>query len=130
MPFDLLSTPVTGIHRVTYDNLRQALPPGGHDLTTLRTGRACLQRADSLVCGGQEQPFGQLEAHQTVAKASVRLDYIDFGSGYCNLPPKLNRQIVADMQQHPGEFTALVQINPHGCASLLGCRVQDCVYKF
>lgn len=87
-------------------------------------------RADSVVIGQVEKPFGKLETHQTVARASVRQDYVDFGIGHCDIPERLRKQIVEDIQKHPEEFAALVNVDLQGRASLLGFRVQDREFKF
>lgn len=86
--------------------------------------------ADLVVVGPAKEPFGKLATHQTVARASVQQDYVDFGIGYYDIPERLRQRIVEDIQKHPEEFSALVHVNPQGRASLLGFRVQDREYKF
>jgi hypothetical protein len=86
--------------------------------------------ADSVVVGGVKEPFGKLETHQTVARASVRQDYVDFGIGYYDIPERLRKRIAEDIQKHPEEFAAHVLVGPQGGASLLGIRIQDREYRF
>lgn len=87
-------------------------------------------RADSVSTGIAKEPFGKLDADQTVAWASVSQEYMDFGIGYCDVPERQRERIIEDVRKHPGEFAALVQVDPEGRASLLGFRIQDREYEF
>lgn len=87
-------------------------------------------QVDSLVVGPVQEPFGELTTHQTVARASLEQDYVDFGIGYYNIPENLRKRLVADIATHRDECAALVRVDPQGRASLLGFRVQNREYPF
>ena len=86
--------------------------------------------ADSVAIGQVDTPFGNVESHRAVATASVPQDYVDLGIGYCGVTENLRERIVQDIRKHPGDFAALVRVDPQGRASLLGLRVQDREFMF
>ena len=86
--------------------------------------------ADSVAIGQVDTPFRNVESHRAVATASVPQDYVDLGIGYCDVPEGLRKRIVEDIRKHPGDFAALVQVDPKGRASLLGLRIQDREVRF
>ena len=86
--------------------------------------------ADSVAIGQVDTPFRNVESHRAVATASVPRDFVDLGIGYYDVPDGLRKRIVRDIRKHPGDFAALVQVDPKGRASLLGFRVQDSVFRF
>ena len=83
-----------------------------------------------MAIGQVDTPFGNVESHRAVATASVPQDYVDLGIGYCGVTENLRERIVQDIRKHPGDFAALVRVDPQGRASLLGLRVQDREFMF
>lgn len=87
-------------------------------------------KADSVATGHAEKPFGALGKDEAVAWASIWQEFVDFGISYCDVPERQRERIIEDIRKHPGDFAALVQVDPEGRASLLGFRIRDREYEF
>ncbi len=96
----------------------------------LRETSAGEWKADSVATGHAEKPFGALGKDEAVAWASVWQEFVDIGISYCDVPERQRERIIEDIRKHPGDFAALVQIDPEGRASLLGFRIRDREHEF